>query len=103
MRIQNLLGISELDENIDPFECADYLKHIIINKYLSPKLVSNNIQEFYLSHRGFVPKMGSLGIRFTVQFNLFLGSINALANEKQKRKVFLKNLFRYFLVINMGN
>lgn len=86
-KVHSLLGSKELNENMDPFVCADYLRHLIQLNYLPSELVTTNLHEFYASHRGFVPKMGALGIRFTVQFNLFLGSITALASEKQKKTI----------------
>jgi len=70
-------------------ETTKQLTKIIKGEYLLYSDIENNPEKFFDCHREFaVNKQHSLGIKFTVQYNLFGGTIMFLGNDKQRKFLF---------------
>eukprot|EP01063_Lacrimia_lanifica_P024861 TRINITY_DN3267_c0_g1_i1.p1 TRINITY_DN3267_c0_g1~~TRINITY_DN3267_c0_g1_i1.p1 ORF type:complete len:525 (+),score=206.87 TRINITY_DN3267_c0_g1_i1:71-1645(+) len=75
-------------------QCAEDLKVLMRNKFLTvDALNERGLKRFFAAHRvmsGLTQghdKRGAFGVRFTVQYNLFFGTINALGSDLQRRQM----------------
>jgi len=63
---------------------AESLRRLIRSRTLLFTDMRNNPEKFFEAHRDVADRMlGGFGVRFTVQFNLFAGSIIAMGSERQ--------------------
>ena len=68
----------------DPAASSKILRQLCKTELLKFTDMRNNPQKFFLAHRLLSTiGLGGFGIRFTVQFNLFAGSLVGLAGEEQ--------------------
>lgn len=75
---------AEYDRSCSPVESANVLRTVIRSKLLRFKDMRDAPERFFAAHRLLASRiLGGFGIRFTVQFNLFAGSILGLGCERQ--------------------
>ena len=73
-----------VDPSMSPQESALVLQGLIKQNLLTYTDIRDNPQRFFLAHRLLSKRLvGGFGIRFTVQFNLFAGSILGLGSDEQ--------------------
>ena len=73
-----------IDPELTPAESADVLRDLIRRNLLQYTDMRDNPTRFFLAHRILSKRLvGGFGIRFTVQFNLFAGSILGLGSDAQ--------------------
>ena len=80
--------ISDLVPLETPTPSAERLKRLLKSMILTQTDLEENPDRFYAAHRflsAYAHKIGpGFMIRFTVQFNLFAGTVLALGNDKQR-------------------
>ena len=70
----------------DPAQSSNALRELVKSKLLKFTDMSENPEKFFLAHRLLATiGLGGFGIRFTVQFNLFAGSMVGLAGPDQMK------------------
>ena len=75
---------NDYDRACGPAESASVLRAMIKSKLLNFTDMRDSPERFFAAHRLLATKiLGGFGIRFTVQFNLFAGSILGLGGERQ--------------------
>lgn len=73
-----------VDPELSPHESAEVLKSLIQRNLLQYTDMRDNPTRFFEAHRILSKRLvGGFGIRFTVQFNLFAGSILGLGSDAQ--------------------
>jgi hypothetical protein len=76
--------VADYDRSRSPMESSDELRRVIRSSLLRFTDMRENPHLFFLAHRLLATRMlGGFGIRFTVQYNLFAGSILGLGSEEQ--------------------
>jgi acyl-CoA oxidase len=78
--------VSDIRSNVTPEQSANRLRTLLKTKLLEFHDLSHNPEKFFLAHRMMVdPKNRGPGmfIRFTVQFNLYAGSVLGLGSPTQ--------------------
>lgn len=79
-----LAEVQDVPQATDPALSSQVLRRLIRSNELSFMDMANNPEKFFLAHRLLSSLgLGGFGIRFTVQFNLFAGSIVGLGNADQ--------------------
>jgi acyl-CoA oxidase len=69
----------------DPAQSSAILRRLVKSSVLEFDDMENAPEKFFLAHRLLsTVGLGGFGVRFTVQFNLFAGSIVGLAGEEQR-------------------
>eukprot|EP01061_Rhynchopus_euleeides_P030328 TRINITY_DN50413_c0_g1_i1.p1 TRINITY_DN50413_c0_g1~~TRINITY_DN50413_c0_g1_i1.p1 ORF type:complete len:563 (+),score=269.99 TRINITY_DN50413_c0_g1_i1:42-1691(+) len=86
----------DISDSKGTHESAAALRHIMRAGYLDVEdLNEPTMEQFFTAHRVLggdtADGMGAVGVRFTVQYNLFAGTVNALGNAEQKK--WLKKVF----------
>ena len=77
-------AIKEVPKATDPAQSSKALRKLVKTKLLLFTDMANNPEKFFLAHRLLATiGLGGFGVRFTVQFNLFTGSIVGLAGPEQ--------------------
>ena len=80
-----LAQISDVPVASDPAMSAAILRRLVKSKVLKFNDMEDAPEKFFLAHRLLsTVGLGGFGIRFTVQFNLFAGSIVGLAGPEQR-------------------
>jgi len=70
-------------------ECAEQLREILKARHLEYPSLDHSPEYLLRANRHICESdHGALGTRFTVQYNLFAGSIVALGNQEQKQRLF---------------
>lgn len=78
--------VDKVPEATDPYKSSEILRELIKSKVLRYRDMEEAPEKFFLAHRLLATiGLGGFGIRFTVQFNLFAGSIVGLAGPNQMR------------------
>lgn len=67
--------------------CAENLRKILRAKHLEYKTLINSPQTLLACNKFLLPGNGDLATRFTVQYNLFSGTIVALGSEKHRNRL----------------
>eukprot|EP00931_Biecheleriopsis_adriatica_P053850 TRINITY_DN31617_c0_g1_i1.p1 TRINITY_DN31617_c0_g1~~TRINITY_DN31617_c0_g1_i1.p1 ORF type:complete len:636 (+),score=114.92 TRINITY_DN31617_c0_g1_i1:24-1910(+) len=109
-KFQSILGDKPIDENGSWSEHAEQLRALLRGGYLGLESITSceGMLDFFASHRVFAAQDSlqcCLGIRMTVHYNLFCGTILALGNEAQKRwlqSAQLQGLLGCFLLTETG-
>ncbi|GMH76486.1 hypothetical protein TL16_g07103 [Triparma laevis f. inornata] len=79
-----LAEVQDVPMCTDPATSSQALRSLVKSKVLKFTDMSENPEKFFLAHRLLsTVGLGGFGIRFTVQFNLFAGSLVGLAGEEQ--------------------
>jgi len=79
-----LAEVQDVPVCTDPATSSQALRSLVKSKVLKFTDMSENPEKFFLAHRLLsTVGLGGFGIRFTVQFNLFAGSLVGLAGEEQ--------------------
>mmetsp|Transcript_3275 Transcript_3275/g.6213 ORF Transcript_3275/g.6213 Transcript_3275/m.6213 type:complete len:563 (+) Transcript_3275:49-1737(+) len=79
-----LAEVKDVPHATDPAASSQALRSLVRSKVLKFTDMRDNPEKFFLAHRLLsTVGLGGFGIRFTVQFNLFSGSIVGLAGEEQ--------------------
>ena len=79
-----LAEVNDVPKASDPAQSAAILRRLVRSSVLKFKDMEEAPEKFFLAHRLLsTVGLGGFGIRFTVQFNLFAGSIVGLAGEEQ--------------------
>jgi acyl-CoA oxidase len=79
-----LTAIEGVHQATDPLQSSRVLRKLVKSKELRFTDMSDNPEKFFMAHRLLATTgLGGFGIRFTVQFNLFAGSIVGLAGPEQ--------------------
>lgn len=83
-----LAAISDVGSATDPAKSAAVLRRVVRTQLLRFTDMRDHPEKFFLAHRllGTIG-LGGFGIRFTVQFNLFAGSILGLGGTDQVAKL----------------
>lgn len=75
---------ADYDRACSPVESGQCLRKLVRSKILRFTDMRDAPERFFAAHRLLASRiLGGFGIRFTVQFNLFAGSILGLGNERQ--------------------
>jgi len=75
---------SEYDRSCSPVESSQVLRTLCRSKLLRYTDMRDDPERFFAAHRLLASRiLGGFGIRFTVQFNLFAGSILGLGSDTQ--------------------
>ena len=81
-----LAEIHDVPEASDPAKSAAILRRLVRSSVLKFTDMEESPEKFFLAHRLLsTVGLGGFGIRFTVQFNLFAGSIVGLAGPEQRK------------------
>jgi acyl-CoA oxidase len=81
-----LAAIKNVPTATDPAQSSRALRELVKSKELLFMDMKDNSEKFFMAHRLLASVgLGGFGIRFTVQFNLFAGSIVGLAGPEQLR------------------
>ena len=76
--------VKDVPTATDPFQSSEILRNLVKSNVLSYWDMKENPEKFFMAHRLLATVgLGGFGIRFTVQFNLFAGSIVGLAGPDQ--------------------
>lgn len=76
--------VKAVPDATDPFKSSEVLRTLIRSGILKYTDMQDAPEKFFLAHRLLATVgLGGFGIRFTVQYNLFAGSIVGLAGPKQ--------------------
>jgi len=76
--------VKDVPTATDPFQSSEILRSLVKSNVLSYWDMKENPEKFFMAHRLLATVgLGGFGIRFTVQFNLFAGSIVGLAGPDQ--------------------
>merc|ERR1711871_1460390 len=79
-----LKEIEDVPTATDPYQSSQVLRELVKSKLLKFTDMRDDPAKFFLAHRLLsTVGLGGFGIRFTVQFNLFAGSIVGLGDDKQ--------------------
>jgi len=79
-----LAEVKNVPKATDPSQSSAALRSLVKSKQLLFTDMKNNPEKFFLAHRLLSSVgLGGFGIRFTVQFNLFAGSMVGLAGPEQ--------------------
>jgi len=79
-----LEAVKEVPNATDPAASADVLRSLVKTNLLSFTDMRDAPEKFFLAHRLLATVgLGGFGVRFTVQFNLFAGSIVGLGGPEQ--------------------
>lgn len=79
-----LKQVEDVPTATDPYQSSEVLRKLVKSNVLSYMDMKNNPEKFFMAHRLLATVgLGGFGIRFTVQFNLFAGSIVGLAGPDQ--------------------
>ena len=77
-------AVKEVPAATDPAKSADVLRQLVRTDLLSFTDMRDAPEKFFLAHRLLATVgLGGFGVRFTVQFNLFAGSIVGLGGPEQ--------------------
>ena len=77
-------AVKEVPNATDPAQSADVLRSLVRTGLLSFTDMRDAPEKFFLAHRLLATVgLGGFGVRFTVQFNLFAGSIVGLGGPEQ--------------------
>jgi len=77
-------AVKEVPKATDPAQSADVLRSLVRTGLLSFTDMRDAPEKFFLAHRLLATVgLGGFGVRFTVQFNLFAGSIVGLGGAEQ--------------------
>ena len=83
------LSLSTAKYTNDEAECAEQMRHIIMAFDLKYDTLASNPEHLLRANRHIHPSdHGALGTRFTVQYNLFGGSIVALGTDEQRQQLY---------------
>ena len=87
--------LDEIDNGLHSRRSAEALRFVISTGLLALNDIYKDPEKFFLAHRMLasqVPRMGSgLWMRFTLQYNLFAGSICALGSPRQVQQFLQRN------------
>jgi hypothetical protein len=76
----------------DEATCAEHMREIVKSKALPYESLAENPIALLGASRHFSPaRNGALGTRFTVQYNLFAGSIVAMGSDEQREILYKVN------------
>ena len=76
--------VKDVPSATDPAQSASVLRKLVKSELLKFTDMRDQPEKFFMAHRHLSTiGLGGFGIRFTVQFNLFAGSIVGLASEEQ--------------------
>jgi acyl-CoA oxidase len=79
-----LAAVKDVPAATDPAQSAAVLRSLVKSELLKFTDMRDQPEKFFMAHRHLATVgLGGFGIRFTVQFNLFAGSIVGLASEEQ--------------------
>lgn len=79
-----LAEVKDVPQATDPYKSSQALRKLVKSKTLLFTDMRDNPEKFFLAHRLLSSVgLGGFGIRFTVQFNLFAGSLVGLAGKEQ--------------------
>eukprot|EP00501_MAST-03F_sp_TOSAG23-6_P000938 GSMAST32.ASY1.ANO1.974.1 assembled CDS len=79
-----LAEVKDVPMATDPLQSSNVLRTLVKSRVLNFMDMVNAPEKFFLAHRLLATVgLGGFGIRFTVQFNLFAGSIVGLAGPNQ--------------------
>lgn len=79
-----LTEVADYNRLCTPTESAEILRNLVRTRLLCYTDVRDKPERFFAAHRLLASKvLGGFGIRFTVQFNLFAGSILGLGGSEQ--------------------
>eukprot|EP00941_MAST-03F_sp_MAST-3F-sp1_P000497 g497.t1 len=79
-----LAEVKDVTSATDPWTSSNVLRRLVKSEVLKFTDMRDCPEKFFLAHRLLsTVGLGGFGIRFTVQFNLFTGSILGLAGEEQ--------------------
>jgi len=79
-----LAEVADVTQATDPYQSSQLLRSLIRSKLLKFTDMADAPEKFFLAHRLLsTVGLGGFGVRFTVQFNLFAGSIVGLAGPEQ--------------------
>ena len=85
---QFLDAVKEVPAATDPAQSADVLRSLVRTGLLSFTDMRDAPEKFFLAHRLLATVgLGGFGVRFTVQFNLFAGSIVGLGGPEQVERL----------------
>ena len=77
-------AVKDVPKATDPAQSADVLRQLVRTNLLSFTDMRDAPEKFFLAHRLLATVgLGGFGVRFTVQFNLFAGSIVGLGGPEQ--------------------
>lgn len=76
--------VKDVPSATDPAQSATILRQLVKSELLKFTDMRDQPEKFFMAHRHLSTiGLGGFGIRFTVQFNLFAGSLVGLASEQQ--------------------
>ena len=79
-----LAQVADVKDATDPASSSLVLRKLVKSEVLKFTDMREAPEKFFLAHRLLsTVGLGGFGVRFTVQFNLFAGSILGMASEKQ--------------------
>ena len=100
-----LKAISGVPKATDPYQSSEILRELVKTKLLRFEDMRDAPEKFFMAHRLLsTVGLSGFGIRFTVQFNLFAGSLVGLAGPEQLKmlpKIQEKGQLGCFLLTEM--